>query len=444
MGKLARCAATVGLALAIVGVRPALAQDEAFATGLIIEDVAAPQDPSQTFSLYLPSAYSPDDEWPIVFLMDPRGRSLFPLRKLVPTAERLGYILASSNNTASDVDHDPNTPAINAMIATLQPRLSLDLRRFYLFGMSGTARVAWALAYDAAPHVAGVAGFGAGLPSDFNLESVQGQYGAPFVFYGGAGDHDFNHAELVLLEYRLRRLGFRYTASYYPGRHGWPQQESEYDAALSWMHLMAMQRDLVEVDTAWVRASYLQRLSTARRLEEEGAPALAWKSYKDLEADFDGLFDQTEAADRAAILTQQPEATAWRSRRLDLARAHMAYKGTTAVWLRDAQSADPDLKSALEALAIDSLKAATQDFADPDGSAAATRALADLFSLTSFYYTRYHMDREDWGRARLTLEISNTIFPGTRRVCGQLDQVYAALGHDRDAAPAEGCGSTGP
>jgi len=420
-------------------VRPALAQDEAFATGRVIEDVAAPDDPSQTFSLYLPSTYSTDREWPIVFLMDPRGRSLLPLRKLLPAAERLGYILASSNNTASDVDYDANTPAINAMIATLQPRLSLDLQRFYLFGMSGTARVSWALAYDAKPHVAGVAGFGAGLPPDFNLESIQGQYGAPFVFYGGAGNHDFNHAELVLLEHRLRRLGFRYTASYYPGRHGWPQEESEFEAALSWMHLMAMKRGLVDVDTAWVTAAYQSRLAEARRLEEEGALAPAWRAYAELGADFSGLVGTVEATDRAAALADESEVSAWRARRLDLARAHMAYKGTTAAWLRDAQTGTPDLETGLEALAIDSLKAAAEDTADHQGAAAATRALADLFSLTSFYYARYHMDREDWGRARLTLEISNAIFPGTRRVCALLDQVYVALGRAGQYAAGSGC-----
>ncbi len=443
MGKLARYAAAVGSAATILGAHPVLAQDDPFATGRVIEDIAAPGDPSQTFSLYLPSAYSPAREWPIVFLMDPRGRSLFPLRKLQPTAERLGYILASSNNTASDVDYDANTPAINAMIAALQPRLSLDLRRFYLFGMSGTARVSWALAYDAIPHVAGIAGFGAGLPPDFNLESVQGQYGAPFVFYGGAGDHDFNHAELVLLEHRLRRLGFRYTASYYPGRHGWPQQDAEYEAALSWMHLMAMKRGLLEVNMAWVNATYATRLSEARRLEDEGALAHAWSEFADLGADFSGLLDATEASDRAAALAKESEVSAWRARRLDLARAHMAHKRMTTVWLRDSQTGTPDLETALEALAIDSLRATAGDSADIDGAAAATRALADLFSLTSFYYTRYHMDRDDWARARLTLEISNAIFPGTRRVCGQLEQVYAELGLESGSVATAGCAATG-
>jgi hypothetical protein len=309
--------------------------------------------------------------------------------------------------------------------------------------MSGTARVAWALAYDAIPHVAGVAGFGAGLPPDFDLESVQGQYGAPFVYYGGAGDHDFNHAELVLLEYRLRRLGFRYTASYYPGRHGWPQQESEYDAALSWMHLMAMKRGLLEVDPAWVNAAYQARLSAARGLEEEGALAHAWREFANLGADFGGLLDGTEAGDRAAALAEEHQVSAWRARRLDLARAHMAYKRTTATWLRDAQTGTPDLETALEALAIDSLRAAAGDSTDADGAAAATRALADLFSLTSFYYTRYHMDREDWGRARLTLEISNAIFPGTRRVCEQLEQVYGELGHAPGPGAISGCPAGG-
>jgi poly(3-hydroxybutyrate) depolymerase len=227
MRRLIRWSVVVGVVCMAFGTRNRQAfayQNDALedpiVTGQIIESIVARGDPSQSFCLYIPAAYSADQQWPIVFVMDPRGNSLVPLRRLVPVAERLGYIVASSNNTASDVEGDPNAPAVNAIIATLQPRLTLDLRRFYLFGMSGTARAAWGLGYAAIPHVAGVAGFAAGLPPDMDLEAAQGQYGAPFVFFGGVGAQDFNHPELVLLESQLRRLGFRYSVSYYKGRHG--------------------------------------------------------------------------------------------------------------------------------------------------------------------------------------------------------------------------------
>lgn len=449
MRRLARWSVFVGVACMAFGTGSQQAfayQDdvleEPIVTGRIIENVVAPDDPSQSLSLYLPTAYTADQQWPIVFLMDPRGNSLVPLRMLVPVAERLGYILASSNNTASDVNWDPNTPAVNAMISTLQPRLSLDLRRFYLLGMSGTARVAWALGYAAIPHIAGVIGFAAGLPPEMDLEAAQGQYGAPFVYYGGVGDRDFNHSELVLMESRLRGLGIKYSMSYYAGRHGWPQEDSEYVAALSWMHLMAMQRGLMEVDSTWVSAEYAIRLEAAKTLEQAGNPHQAWRSYAAIAVDFRGLTPTETASERATVLAADEGLPVWRARRIGLARAHGAYKAVAVSWLEEAMNSHPTIESALEDLALDSLKAVASDSTDVDGAAAAQRVLADLYSMTSFYHTRFHIDRKDWRRARLTLEIADSVFPGTRRVCTQLVQVLAELGADPVAGLTSGCAAT--
>jgi len=399
-----------------------------FPAGRVIEHVPAADGSSGSFALYVPTEYSSARRWPLVLILDPRGRGATALRPLVPSAEQLGYVLASSDETASDVGGDPNTPAVNAMLATLQPRLSIDDRRLYLFGMSGTARAAWALGYAARPHVAGVAGFGAGPPPDMDLESAHEQYGAPFVFYGGAGEADFNHAELVLLEGRLRRLGFRFATAFYPGPHGWPRAAEEFDAALAWMHWMAMRTGLRDADSTWLQAEYARRLSAAARLEAAGAPGAAWRAYAQLAADAHGLLPRGAAADRAAALADDSRVVAWRTRRLELARSHVAYKERMAAWLRDTQAGSlPGLKRSLSELQVDSLRALAADATRADQAAAAGRALADLFSLTSFYYPRHYTARRQWNRARLMLEIAEAVRPGTPAVRRQLDRVSAEL-----------------
>ena len=365
------------------------------------------------------------------------------MRRLVPAAERLGYVLASSNNTASDVDGEPNTPAVNAMLATLQPHLALDDRLIYLFGMSGTARISWAIAYAAIPHVAGIAGFAAGPPPDMSLEDAQGRHGVPFVFYGGAGDRDFNHAELVLLESRLRRLGFRYAASYYPGPHGWPE-EPEFSAALSWLHLMAMQRGLLDIDPAWVDAEYAARLGKGRALERAGDANLAWMAYRDLATDFTDLVDTSEAARSAETLAAEAECV---SVACPATRAGPCARGVhCARWTVAARRADFEARTSPRAWRpwrVDSLKALAGSTADPEGAAAAWRALADLYSLTSFYYVRFYVDREDWPRARLTLEIADSIVPGNPGVCRKLERTLKELGREKGIGKFSGVRGAG-
>ncbi|MFW6083862.1 MAG: hypothetical protein ACODAA_01470 [Gemmatimonadota bacterium] len=445
IGRTVLVGGLLSLAGAAADVDPAVAvQGEAAVftapTGRIVENVRATSDSSRSFALYVPTSYTPDREWPLVMIMDPRGRGVPPLRKLVPAAERLGYVVASSSNTASDVGGDPNTPAVNAMLATLQPRLSLDDRRFYLFGMSGTARIAWSLAYAGIPHFAGVAGFGAGIPPDMDLGEAVEDHGAPFAFYGGAGDRDYNYGELVVLGNRLDRLGFDHTTVTYGGRHGWPPDEAEFEAALSWLHMAAMRQGRLEPDTGWLNAEYESRLAAARELEDDGRHGPAWRAYASLAADVNGLLERTEAGERAVALADDPEVSRWRARRLELARAHLEYEDRATAWLRataDAGDGLPGLDEAIEALAVDSLQALADgaDDAEPDDpSAAAWRALSSLFSMTSFYFPRFAIDARDWDRARLMLWIANSIVPGAPPVCRQYERVARELGDVRSLA----------
>ena len=75
--------------------------------------------------------------------MDPRGRALNPLGRFKDAAERLGYVLISSYNTLSDGVTEPNEAAVAAMIQDVQELVSVDTRRLYFAGFSGTARLSW-------------------------------------------------------------------------------------------------------------------------------------------------------------------------------------------------------------------------------------------------------------------------------------------------------------
>ena len=76
--------------------------DVTLPSGRIIQRITSRADTTQRYALYLPSTFTRDRQWPVLFLLDPRGRALIPMQRFQPVAERLGYIVLSSYNTLSD------------------------------------------------------------------------------------------------------------------------------------------------------------------------------------------------------------------------------------------------------------------------------------------------------------------------------------------------------
>src|SRR5687768_9535038 len=65
------------------------------------EKVVIQADPSQSYVLYLPTAYRSDRKWPILYVLDARSNGVEAGKRFLAGAERYGFIVASSNNTFS-------------------------------------------------------------------------------------------------------------------------------------------------------------------------------------------------------------------------------------------------------------------------------------------------------------------------------------------------------
>src|SRR5262245_66275624 len=112
--------------------------------GKISEDVKCVAEPAQSYALYVPSNYSPDRLWPVIFAFDPGARGRVPVERYQAAAERYGFIVAGSNNSRNGSTE--NSKAIVAMTGDVLSRFSIDERRIYLAGMSGGSRVALGVA----------------------------------------------------------------------------------------------------------------------------------------------------------------------------------------------------------------------------------------------------------------------------------------------------------
>src|SRR5437667_328667 len=189
-----RAARIAALVVAAWWGRPCVAQTGA---GHVDERVTSTTDTAQHFALYLPPGYTTERRWPILLVLDPRGRALLALRLFQDAAARLGWIVMSSYNTLSDGPPEPNVAAVNAMLASAHARWSIDTSRLYLAGFSGTARAALAFAVALRGHVAGVIAAGGAL--GFTLGGPETAFAgdSTFAYFGAAGTRDFNYEEVL-------------------------------------------------------------------------------------------------------------------------------------------------------------------------------------------------------------------------------------------------------
>jgi len=264
----------------------AVIQTGSIQRGQVVDKIEVLNDSSQSYALYLPSNYTPDRKWPILYAFDPGARGRVPVDRFKEAAEKYGWIVLGSNNSRNG-PWNVVVNAWNAMLTDTHQRFAIDDARMYATGFSGGARAAVRIA-GGCKCLAGVIANGAGFPVDL-APSPQ----MHFVFFGAAGVDDFNYAELKSLEEPLTKAGMIHRVQTFDGRHEWPPV-SVAITAVEWMELQAMKAGKRPRDDAFENAMWQQLLSDARTLEEAKKYYEAYQVYLDLAQSFKGLRDVAE------------------------------------------------------------------------------------------------------------------------------------------------------
>lgn len=386
-------------------------------------------DPSQTYAVYLPSDYHPGRNWPLLVAMDPRGRAEVPTVLFRPAAERFGYIIISSYDTRSDVDYDPNTPAVNAMLNDAAQLFAVDRSRIYFTGFSGTARTGWVFAFQVPAGAGGLIGFGGGLPTRFTPPEE-----VPFPFFGAAGTLDFNYDEMAELDRTLEDLGARHRFLPFEGDHDWGDEATCW-AALEWMELQAMRSGLRERDDRLLGDLLEDRLEVASGLQSDGDLHAAFRAYEAIVADFEGLRDTSRAQQLAAALRESDSVRETIELVDELQERNRNYTDRLARFFNQVRSGQPAPRPerALRGLGIPDLQRRAQNNERRLEAEAAQRLLEKIYVNAAFYGPRDLMGRGEHSRALVLLEIAESIKPEHYQVHINLARVHAQLG-DTDAA----------
>jgi pimeloyl-ACP methyl ester carboxylesterase len=262
------------------------------AVGTIVDDVKCLAEPSQSYALYVPSRYTPDRAWPVLFAFHPAARGRAMVEKYAAAAEQYGFIVAASNNSRNG-PWELQRAAVAAMPADVGRRFPVDPKRVYLTGMSGGSRVALELAL-AKNDIAGVIASSAGYPDS------QPRARLAFPIFGTAGTEDFNYLEMRLLD---RRLSTPHYLAIFEGGHTLPPDSVALEA-IEWMELQAMKSGRRARDEALI-----DRLLRKRRdaMAASTSDAGTVHQLDALVADFQGLRDVAAEAARAKTLTKRAD-----------------------------------------------------------------------------------------------------------------------------------------
>lgn len=373
--------------------------------GVLHDPVPTVSNPTQTFALYLPKTLPTDRRWPLLMVFDPRSRGRAAAEIFVPAADRFGWVIASSNNTLSDDDSDPerNSRAVNAMFPDLMSRLPTDPRRIYATGFSGGAVLAWVVGLETG-QLAGVIAVGGRPPDGRETEP------ANFALWAAAGRTDFNYEPTRQLDALARKGGSPHRFEPFEGPHSW-FDAAEAERAVAWMEAQARRDGVLPRDPAVLErlaaadlAAAEARLAAGDRLAAERAFAAVVETYR-------GLVDTTAAERRAAELAAD---AAQRRLRKDeswgIAYEQSVWRRITEVlWMLRADATVPAHARLRGTLDIpDLLQKATGDGPRAD---AGHRGVAIAFAQLAGVQRRELFGARDWPRAAAVLALATELRP---------------------------------
>ena len=268
--------------------------------GQIVEKVICLNDPNQSYALYLPSNYSPDRKWPILYAFDPRARGKVPLERFKDAAEQYQWIVVGSNNSRNG-PLQLSVDAWNAIVKDTHERFAIDDNRVYATGFSGAARAAIYLATRCNDCIAGVIACGAGFPA-----GVTPSPALHFAIFSVAGIEDFNFPEVKDLDDALAKAGMSHRIEVFDGRHEWTPAAVAVEA-VEWFELKAMQASKRSRDDRLIAAIRQKTLERARALAAANKIYEAYQIYAGAAETFKGLVDVGEIESKVGQLRDSSE-----------------------------------------------------------------------------------------------------------------------------------------
>jgi predicted esterase len=406
-----------GLALAARPQTPAL--------GAVHGSVTVSADPTNSYALYLPSAYSSSKRWPLLLVFDPFARGEVSVKLFHEAAEKYGFIVVGSNNSRNF--QDPSA-AIRALWADVKERYAIDPRRIYTAGLSGGARVASSVAMACKSCIAGVIANGAGLP---NGATTPGPEVADWFLV--AGTTDFNYPEQLHLKEALNARNAASRFVVYDGPHNWMPKDFA-ERAVAWLQLRAMVKGIAPVDKEFIDRQFESRLAEAASAQKAGDILAATRDYRDIAQDFSTFRDVKEQDALAKSLAASDEfrkAAKNEKAAQDLQDGVARKLGNLVAGISDMPDDRAVFVSQLQSAVNDVYRNQKQESV-PARKQAIERGLASAFSFTA-ESGQQAMLKKDYLSAKDMFQAGETILPDSAWASYLVATAAAQLGEKKQA-----------
>ncbi|MEQ9580735.1 MAG: alpha/beta hydrolase, partial [Arenibacter sp.] len=221
--------------------------------GVVIDSIGVKDSISESFSLYIPTSFEMDKNWPILFVFDMEGRGRQAIRMFIGAAEKQGYILAASNNVNDTLTTSQNILITGRMFNDIIKILPVQKNRIYSAGFDSGARFASVLPIFV-KGISGVISSGAVYPNMDILDTNN-----LFHFIGIVGKEDYAYPEMLAGSSTMGRLKFPNQLLVFNGGHEWPNTQY-LGKALEIFNLSAMAKGQSEKDETYINDTYAQNL----------------------------------------------------------------------------------------------------------------------------------------------------------------------------------------
>ncbi|SDS04502.1 hypothetical protein [Gramella sp. MAR_2010_147] len=260
-----------------------IAQEYRIIKGGVTDSLPIPSSGTDTYAIYTPSDYTPEKEWPVIFVFDPKGRGATTANLFRAAAEDQKYLIASSNIKLKSRPVDSIIKTATAMMNAVLNTFPIDGELVYTAGMGEGAQVGSALPllYN---QMAGVLAVGNSFVNSNYLNRNN-----PYMFIGMVGDKDYMVYEMESYLKFYDDLDFPTDVYYFDGKEDqWPNS-AVISNALSGFTLEAIKKGARARDEQFIQKLYENEIGYVESLRRTRNYYTAFEKLERMEEKYEDL-----------------------------------------------------------------------------------------------------------------------------------------------------------